>query len=46
MDVHTATLTIEDRPYVTRVREGAALDEPLKLKLTHDVIVDASRDIA
>jgi len=44
--VRMATLTIENRLYVTRVRGGAALDEPLKLKLTDGVVVDTSRDIA
>ncbi|QZX98928.1 DUF7125 family protein [Halobaculum rubrum] len=46
LDVRTATMTIENRLYVTKVRGGAALDEPLKLKLTDRVVVDTSRDIA
>lgn len=46
LDVRMTTLTIENRLYVTRVRGGAALDEPLKLKLTDGVVVDTSRDIA
>lgn len=46
LDVRTATLSIENRLYVTKVRGGTALDEPLKLRLTDDVTVDTSRDIA
>ncbi|SHH27734.1 DUF7125 family protein [Halobaculum gomorrense] len=37
LDVRMGTLTIENWLYVTRVRGGAALDSPLKLKLTDRV---------
>lgn len=46
LDVRTTTLTIENRLYVTKSRDGSALDAPLKLKLTDRVTVDTSRDIA
>lgn len=40
------TLSIENRLIVSKFREGAALTEPVKLKLTDQVTIDTSRDIA
>lgn len=38
-------LTVETRLSITKNRDGVALDEPLKLRLTDHVVVDTSRDI-
>lgn len=40
------SLSIDNRPYVTKFRSGTALTEPIKVKLTDRVSVDTSRDIA
>jgi len=42
----TVTGTEMNRLIVPKFRGGAALEEPLKLKLTDTVSVDTSRDIA
>lgn len=46
LDVRTTPMAVENRLYVTKSRGGAALDGPLKLKLTDRVAVDTSRDIS
>ncbi|MFT4884268.1 MAG: hypothetical protein ACI8U4_001782 [Natronomonas sp.] len=38
-------MAVETRLAITKHRDGAALDEPLKLRLTDHVLVDTSRDI-
>jgi hypothetical protein len=38
-------LAVETRLSITKNRDGVALDEPLKLRLTDHVVVDTSRDI-
>jgi DNA repair protein RadA/Sms len=40
------TLSIENRLYITKARNDAALTEPVKLRLTDQVMIDTSRDIA
>lgn len=40
------TLTVETRLSITKVRGGRPHLEPVKLKLTNQVVVDTSRDIA
>lgn len=44
--VITGPLAVESRLYVTKDRDGSALEEPVKLRLTDSVRVDTSRDIA
>ena len=46
LDLVRTTLAIENRLYVTKVRGGAAMTEPVKLRLTDRVTIDTSRDIA
>jgi len=46
LDLVFGTLSIENRLYVTKSRNDAALTEPVKLRLTDRVTIDTSRDIA
>jgi DNA repair protein RadA/Sms len=46
LDLVRGTLSIENRLYVTKARNDAALTEPVKLRLTDQVTIDTSRDIA
>lgn len=46
LDLVFGTLSIENRLYVTKARGDAALTEPVKLRLTDQVTIDTSRDIA
>jgi DNA repair protein RadA/Sms len=47
-DLRTTVTSAEivNRLVVPKFRGGAALEEPLKLKLTDSVSIDTSRDIA
>lgn len=46
LDLVRTSLAIENRLYVTKFRGGAAMTEPVKLRLTDQVNIDTSRDIA
>lgn len=46
LDLVRTSLAIENRLYVTKFRGGAAMTEPVKLRLTDRVNIDTSRDIA
>lgn len=45
LDLVRTSLAIENRLYVTKFRGGAAMTEPVKLRLTDQVNIDTSRDI-
>ncbi|WP_058366127.1 RAD55 family ATPase [Haloparvum sedimenti] len=46
LELSHTSLSIDNRLHVTKFRNGAALTEPIKVKLADAVEVDTSRDIA
>lgn len=46
LDLVRTSLSIENRLYITKFRGGAAMTQPVKLRLTDQVSIDTSRDIA